>query len=59
VGASKPTGFEIQRRWNEHGSTRLVPRYTMGRRARLTDAQREELRKSLKENPMDMKSVRL
>jgi len=59
VGISKPTGFEVQRRWNEHGPAGLVPGYAGGRKPKLTDAQREELRESLDTNPMDTRSVRL
>ena len=59
AGISKPTGFSIQKGWNESGFAGLVPGYTGGRKAKLTEAQRSELKEDLEVNPMDTRSVRL
>jgi len=59
VGNSKPTGFSIQEGWNESGFAGLVPGYTGGRKARLTDAQKAEMKDALEMDPMDTRSVKL
>ena len=58
-GMSEPTAYEVQRRWNESGFAGLVPDYTGGPRARLTDEQKAEIRSLLEIQPMDTRSVRL
>jgi len=59
AGVSKPTGFEIQKRWNESGLAGLVPGYTGGRKPKLTDVQKAELKNALMTDPMDTRSARI
>ena len=58
-GISEPTAYTIQQRWNESGFAGLVPDYTGGPKARLTDEQKENIRSALEVCPMDTRSVRL
>ena len=58
-GVTESTGYEVQRRWNESGFAGIVPGYTGGPKARLTDEQKEEIRSALELQPMDTHSVRL
>ena len=58
-GMTEPTAYEVQKRWNESGFAGLVPDYTGGPKARLTDEQKAEIRSALEIQPMDTRSVRL
>ena len=58
-GMTEPTAYAIQQRWNESGFAGLVPDYTGGPKARLTDEQKKKIRSALEICPMDTRSVRL
>ena len=58
-GMTEPTAYEVQRRWNESGFAGLVPGYTGGPKARLTEGQKAKIRSALELQPMDTRSVRL
>ena len=59
VGISEPTGYSIQRSWNEGGPAAIVPRFGGGRTSRMTDGQKEELVELLRVNPLETNDVRL
>lgn len=49
VGTSKQIGYGWQERWNEEGYEGLKPKYAGGRPSKLTDEQKENLKKILNE----------
>lgn len=44
IGSSKQTGYTWQERWNQDGYDGLKPRYSGGRRSKLADKQKEQLK---------------
>lgn len=49
VGVSKNTGYIWQERWNKTGYAGLNPKFAGGRPSKLTESQKEELRKTLED----------
>jgi putative transposase len=49
VGVTKATGYAWLKRWNSKGYDGLIPEFSGGRPSKLTEEQKEELRKMLRE----------
>lgn len=58
IGRSKPTGYHWLHRWNENGVEGLKPDFGGGRPSRLSDEEKQELERILKErNDWTLKEV--
>ncbi|MCC7573887.1 MAG: helix-turn-helix domain-containing protein [Candidatus Methanofastidiosum sp.] len=49
IGITKNTGYHWLKKWNEKGQEQLIPNFKGGRRPKLNQFKREELRITLKE----------
>ena len=49
VGVSKNTGYIWQERWNKEGYDGIIPKFAGGRPSKLTDSQKDKLKKILED----------
>ena len=59
IKTSRATGYRIQKLWNDGGIDALCPLPIHGRPSRITDEEKENIKRVVSKTPMETKDVRL